>query len=51
MEDFEAHRNTLDGAVPAVRSRGNPAGRACLTDAAVVSDRFHIATVRRPLAS
>jgi phenylacetic acid degradation protein paaN len=29
----------------------NPAGTACFTDAAFVSNRFHIATVRRPLAA
>ncbi len=29
----------------------NPAGTACLTDAAFVANRFYIATVRRPLAA
>jgi acyl-CoA reductase-like NAD-dependent aldehyde dehydrogenase len=29
----------------------NPAGTACLTDAAFVANRFRIATVRRPLAA
>ncbi len=29
----------------------NPAGTACLTDAAFVSNRFYIATMRRPLAA
>jgi hypothetical protein len=29
----------------------NPAGIACFTDAAFVANRFHIATVRRPLVA
>ena len=30
---------------------GNPAGNACLTDAAFVANRFRVATVRRPKAA
>ncbi|QFU15624.1 phenylacetic acid degradation protein PaaN [Microvirga thermotolerans] len=29
----------------------NPAGTACLTDSAFVANRFHIATMRRPMAA
>jgi hypothetical protein len=47
MECFEAHRNTLDHAVRAVRSHGRFVNRS----AALVSSRFHTATVRKPLAA
>jgi hypothetical protein len=47
MEYFDADRNTLDRAVRAVRARGHFDNRS----AASVSSRFHIATVRKPLAA
>jgi hypothetical protein len=47
MEYFDADRNTLDQAVQAVRSHGRFVNRS----AALVSGRFHIATVRKPLAA
>ncbi len=32
-------------------SGANPAGTSCLTDAAFVANRFHIAMARRPAAA